>query len=458
MNVSALLDASSDLAQVFRMYRQDRPDCSLPYAGNDADDDGDDDADARAKYLLATSDKEPFLAQPYAPKMLRYKHTKMPNKTVEGLIFYFRPQVKEFSDLLERTCEKYGYVNDELDRSYDELKGPVLRLALEQAAKEIAVVLESELAQGNTKQRIQDALTTAADSNGGASEDADHNCCNRPVWLNGVRIKPDYVLHAAVLDLLGKTVSRVLPTHGPLFRTPTDSYTRNEVIYFLCLFPGCFTRKRRTQSYRMAEVGCANPRYVHYKNLVVGKVVFTTISAPGKKNDQVQKQSRKTVAYTFRLPFEGGDVYVGHFTAFFRFVFPVDATNEDDDEADYERDRVNHQLAEVEWLPMVDTEVIKYDLNKHKNTLGTERSRTRRSIRKRYVKSSIEYIYVPTSGEEEVLPVADAPDRQNTIMSAKNRAISPCTYIKTKASESNLKQSVRDRPGDVYFVFSKAQV
>ena len=47
---------------------------------------------------------------------------------------------------------------------------------------------------------------------------------------------------------------------------------------------------------------------------------------------------------------------------FFRFVFPVDATNEDDDEADYERDRVNHQLAEVEWLPMVDTEVIKYDL------------------------------------------------------------------------------------------------
>ena len=125
MNVSALLNASSDLAQVFRMYRQDRPDCSLPYAGNDADDV--DNADARAKYLLATSDKEPFLAQPYSKDPLRRKHTKMPNKTVEGLIFYFRAQVKEFSALLERTCEKYGYVNDELDRSYDELKGPVLR-------------------------------------------------------------------------------------------------------------------------------------------------------------------------------------------------------------------------------------------------------------------------------------------------------------------------------------------
>ena len=60
MNVSALLDASSDLAQVFRMYRQDRPDWLLPYAGNDTDDDGDDNADARAKYLLATSDKETF--------------------------------------------------------------------------------------------------------------------------------------------------------------------------------------------------------------------------------------------------------------------------------------------------------------------------------------------------------------------------------------------------------------
>ena len=74
------------------------------------------------------------------------------------------------------------------------------------------------------------------------------------------------------------------------------------------------------------------------------------------------------------------------------------------------------------------------------------------------MKSSIEYIYVPTASEEEVLLVAEAPDRQNTIMSAKNRAISPCTYIKTKASESNLKRSVRDRPGDVYFVFSKAQM
>ena len=456
MNVSALLDASSSVAQVFRMYRQERPGCSLPYA-DDAES-----SDSRAKFELSARDREPFLANAYAIKLLKYKHTTMPNTTVEGLIFYFRVQ-EEFSTLLKRTCMKYGHTT--ASEVYDDLKGPSLRLALEQAATDIADLLEKELAEGNTKQRIRDAQTTAADSNDGTDEHDDRNCCNRTIWLNGVAIQPSFYLHAAIVDLLGKTAPRVLPLHGSRFTTTKDSYTRNEVMYFLCLLPGVFARNSRRHVARrgVAGEGHNNPKYIHYKNLVFGKVEFTTISSPGRANNQTQKDSRKTVRYTFRLPFACGGVYVGHFTAFFKFVFPMDRVggddDEDDDDEDYERDRVSHELAEVEWLPRVEKEVIKYDLSKHVNSLGTTATRARCSNRaQRYVRSSIEYIYVPTSSEEEELPVADIPDRQNTVMKAINKAIRPCTYIKTKASESNLRRSVKDRPGDVYFVFSKASV
>ena len=456
MNVSALLDASSSVAQVFRMYRQERPGCSLPYA-DDAES-----PDSRAKFELSARDREPFLAHEYSLELLKRKHSTMPNTTVEGLIFYFMVQ-EEFSTLLERTCERYGHHTT--SEEFKNLKGPSLRLALEQAATDIADLLEKELAEGNTRQRIRDAQTTAADSNDGTDEHDDRNCCNRTIWLNGVAIKQNFYLHEAIVDLLGKTASRVLPLHGPRFTTTRDSYTRNEVMYFLCLLPGVFARNSRRHVARrgVAREGHNNPKYIHYKNLVFEKVMFTTISSPGRANNQTQKDSRKTVRYTFRLPFEGGDVYVGNFTAFFKFVFPVDRAPPDDDppadDEDYERDRISHQLAEVEWLPMVVKEEIKYDLSKHVNSLGTTATRASCSNRaQRYVRSSIEYIYVPTSSEEETLPVADIPDRQNTVMTAINKAIRPCTYIKTKASESNLRSSVKDRPGDVYFVFSKASV